>query len=71
MQNQYFSIQVNGEPFYCSEQMSIEEILIYLNISIELNLVEYNQEIIPNDQLSDIFVKKNDKLEIITIVGGG
>nr|YP_009313594.1 Thiamin biosynthesis protein S [Galaxaura rugosa]SCW21848.1 Thiamin biosynthesis protein S [Galaxaura rugosa] len=71
MQSQYFSIQINGEPFYCSSQMSIEAILNYLNISKELNLIEYNREIISNDQLSHVFVQENDKLEIITIVGGG
>nr|YP_009315027.1 Thiamin biosynthesis protein S [Scinaia undulata]SCW23482.1 Thiamin biosynthesis protein S [Scinaia undulata] len=71
MTDQYLVIQINGKPFCCESSMSIEELLSYLNISIELNLIEYNREILSSSQLHHTFIKSNDQLEIITVVGGG
>lgn len=71
MRNQYFTIQINGEPFHCINKMSLDNVLSYLEIDISFSLVEYNNEIIPDYKLQQIFVENNDKVEIITIVGGG
>nr|YP_010988220.1 thiamine biosynthesis protein [Rhodochorton tenue]WOK79416.1 thiamine biosynthesis protein [Rhodochorton tenue] len=71
MRNQYFTIQINGEPFHCINKMSLQNILSYLDIDASFSLIEYNNEIIQDDQLHHIFLQNNDKLEIITIVGGG
>lgn len=71
MRNQYFTIQINGEPFHCVNTMSLDNILSYLEIDLSFSLVEYNNEIIPDYKLQQIFVENNDKVEIITIVGGG
>jgi len=71
MLNQYFTIQINGEPFHCINNMSLHNVLSYLNVDLSFSLIEYNNEIIQDNQLSQIFVQNNDKLEIITIVGGG
>nr|YP_009313182.1 Thiamin biosynthesis protein S [Dermonema virens]SCW21436.1 Thiamin biosynthesis protein S [Dermonema virens] len=66
-----FNIQINGEAFYCVQSMSISSLLLYLNIDAYANLVEYNNEILDIDQLDNIFVKKDDQIEIVTLVGGG
>lgn len=71
MKDQYLVIQINGKPFYCENNMSVEDLLSYLSISTELNLIEYNREILSSSQLCKTFVKTNDQLEIITVVGGG
>nr|YP_009314616.1 Thiamin biosynthesis protein S [Liagoropsis maxima]SCW22870.1 Thiamin biosynthesis protein S [Liagoropsis maxima] len=71
MSEKYCSIQINGEPFHCYKQMSIQALLTYLNIDIEINLIEYNNEILYQHQLKSIMLKEEDKLEIITVVGGG
>lgn len=69
--DQNFTIQINGEPFHCQDTMSVQKILLYLNIDTRFSLIEYNNEIIYDDQIGSIFLSQNDKLEIITIVGGG
>lgn len=67
----YLTIFINGEPFNCESSMSLKSILIYLNFDINFILVEYNKEILNKFELESVFLKNNDCLEIITIVGGG
>nr|ARW68389.1 thiamin biosynthesis protein S [Chondria sp. (in: red algae)] len=70
MQN-YLTILINGEPFHCNSNMSLTNILLYLDIHIDNIVVEYNQQIISKNNFNTLFLKHNDSLEIITIVGGG
>nr|YP_009390040.1 thiamine biosynthesis protein S [Sheathia arcuata]ART65406.1 thiamine biosynthesis protein S [Sheathia arcuata] len=71
MKNNYITIQINGEPFNCPNNMSIYDLICYFDINSKLVLVEYNKDMIYDNQFIDILLKQNDKLEIITIVGGG
>nr|WCH56412.1 Thiamine biosynthesis protein [Hypnea sp.] len=67
----YNTIFVNGEAFNCFIQMSLYDLLTYMNFDVNTVIVEYNQEIISCDNFNNIFFKNKDRLEIITIVGGG
>nr|YP_009243972.1 thiamine biosynthesis protein S [Sporolithon durum]AMK96214.1 thiamine biosynthesis protein S [Sporolithon durum] len=67
----YVTIQLNGEPFNCLSLMSLKDMLQYLGIELDLVAIEYNCEIINHDGLSNIFLKTGDKVEILTVVGGG
>ena len=69
--NSSISIQINNEPFLCDINMSIEALLLYLDFNISLIAIEYNKTIIPRNLLKKIYLKEGDKLEIVTIVGGG
>nr|QHO64085.1 thiamine biosynthesis protein [Lympha mucosa] len=71
MNNNYITIQINGEPFNCSYNMSLQDLMYYFNFNAKLILVEYNKDIIYENQFNHILLKPHDKLEIITIVGGG
>ena len=71
MKNNYITIQINGEPFNCPNNMSIYDLICYFDINSKLVLVEYNEDMIYDNQFTDILLKPNDNLEIITIVGGG
>lgn len=66
-----FNIQINGEPFHCINSVSIETMIAYLGIDTQFSLIEYNSEIVHEDQWTQIMLQPRDKLEIITIVGGG
>nr|YP_009739047.1 thiamine biosynthesis protein S [Palmaria decipiens]QIC19486.1 thiamine biosynthesis protein S [Palmaria decipiens]BBI37187.1 thiamine biosynthesis protein S [Palmaria palmata] len=66
-----FTIQINGEPFHCTSSMSIKDILTYLDIDTTFSLIEYNSDLLHDDQIENILLNQNDKLEILTIVGGG
>ena len=70
MQN-YLTIFINGEPFNCDSGMSLHDILIYLRININLVIIEYNYSILKKQDFSNLYVKDNDTIEVISIVGGG
>ncbi|EAK9868606.1 sulfur carrier protein ThiS [Campylobacter lari] len=40
-------------------------------LKIEFIALELNGEIIPRDQFENLILKENDKVEIVTFVGGG
>nr|YP_010904361.1 Thiamine biosynthesis protein [Catenella fusiformis]WCH57612.1 Thiamine biosynthesis protein [Catenella fusiformis] len=67
----YNTVTVNGEAFNCFNSMSLYDLILYLNFDLNTIIVEYNQEIIPNHKFDNLILKHQDKLEIITIVGGG
>nr|YP_010865186.1 thiamine biosynthesis protein S [Campylaephora boydenii]WGT74169.1 thiamine biosynthesis protein S [Campylaephora boydenii] len=71
MNNVYFKVLINGEPFNCESSMSIQDVLVYLNIDVYKVIVEYNTRVINYLQFEQILVQEGDTLEIITIVGGG
>nr|YP_010338674.1 thiamine biosynthesis protein S [Glaucosphaera vacuolata]UNJ18624.1 thiamine biosynthesis protein S [Glaucosphaera vacuolata] len=67
----HITVEINGEPFVCENSYSLYELLDYLDFKLDLIIVEYNMEIIQHYELKNIFIKNNDKIEIMTIVGGG
>ena len=67
----YNTIFVNGEAFNCSSTMSIYDLLIYLGFDINSIVVEHNSKLINTSKLPTIILLNRDKLEIVTIVGGG
>lgn len=71
MKNQYITVFVNGEPFNCINHIPLQDIILCLNIDLRLVLLEYNNEILPDIQIANVLMSQNDKLEILTIVGGG
>nr|WOA02407.1 thiamine biosynthesis protein S [Gloiopeltis furcata] len=71
MNNPYIAIFVNGEVFNCYKAMSLSNLIEYFDFNINNIVVEYNEEIITNDKFSDIVFNNQDKVEIVTIVGGG
>ena len=71
MKNNYITIQINGEPFNCPNNMSIYDLICYFDINSKLVLVEYIEDMIYDNQFIDILLEPTDILEIITIVGGG
>nr|YP_009051024.1 thiamine-biosynthesis [Galdieria sulphuraria]AIG92470.1 thiamine-biosynthesis [Galdieria sulphuraria] len=64
-------IYINGKNYYCSPYMTISELIKYLNFDINLIVVEYNMEIISKNLWSVTNLREGDKLEILTLVGGG
>lgn len=47
------------------------DLIAYLNINLSSIIVEYNNEIIQNVLLSKTVLRHGDKVEILTMVGGG
>ena len=63
----------NGEKYYTHSKVTLYELLKYFNYPIfnSTFIIEYNKLIYPESEWNKIIIKSNDKIEIITIVGGG
>ncbi|MDJ0569371.1 MAG: sulfur carrier protein ThiS [Pleurocapsa sp. MO_192.B19] len=65
------NIQVNGESQTCPSLISLPELLTKLELNPRLIAVEYNGEILHRQYWTDTKMQSGDRLEIVTIVGGG
>lgn len=64
-------LQVNGETHTCFPQTTLPQLLIQMGLNPRLLAVEYNGEILHRQFWDQTEIKANDRLEIVTIVGGG
>jgi sulfur carrier protein len=65
------TLQVNGDAHQCLSQCSLPDLLISLGMNPRLVAVEYNGEILHRQFWDDTVIQEGDRLEIVTIVGGG
>jgi len=66
------SFWFNGEKYLSSNhKLSIYDLINYFNYNPSLLVVEYNKFIVVKKNWKKIVIKDNDKIEILTIVGGG
>jgi sulfur carrier protein len=63
------TLVVNGETRSCSSQTPLPELLQELGFNPRL--VEYNGEILHRQFWLETIVQQGDRLEVVTIVGGG
>jgi thiamine biosynthesis protein ThiS len=63
----------NGQEYDLQtfKMFNIYDLLEFLNFKQNIVVLEYNGKILPTKMWSQIFLKNQDKFEIITIVGGG
>ena len=66
-------IKVNGEErlIESNKSMSLNETIRLLGYTSNTVVVEVNQLIINSEEWDDKYIKNGDKLEIVSIVGGG
>jgi sulfur carrier protein len=62
---------INGQKYYSKQELSILELIKYFNYNTSLLVLEYNNFIYNKEKWTNTFIKDKDKIEIITIVGGG
>ena len=66
-------IRINGEEriIQCNKIISLNETMELLGYSSNTVIVELNNLIINSEEWKNKFIKDGDKLEIVSIVGGG
>lgn len=64
-------VQMNGEPQTCAPQTVLLEFLGQMGVNPRLIAVEYNGEILHRQLWETTVLQAGDRLEIVTIVGGG
>lgn len=65
------AIQVNGESHTCPEKIALPQLLTQLELNPRLIAIEYNGEILHRQYWTNTQIQSGDRLEIVTIVGGG
>ena len=71
MLTDYILIQLNGQPFNCAPLLSLKDLIIYLGFDLSSVVLEYNGEIIRGVKLETLMIVSGDKIEVVSIVGGG
>nr|YP_009495874.1 thiamine biosynthesis protein S [Plagiogramma staurophorum]AWT38313.1 thiamine biosynthesis protein S [Plagiogramma staurophorum] len=62
---------VNGQEYYTHEKISLFDLINYFNYKDSLLVLEYNNLVCNKENWNNIFIVTNDKIEVVTIVGGG
>jgi sulfur carrier protein len=65
------TLNVNGEPQTCSPNMLLPDLLQKMGLNPRLLAIEYNGEILHRQFWETTQMQEGDRLEIVTIVGGG
>ena len=64
-------ITVNGEPRQTSSEQTLGDLLAQLKLQPKYVAVELNERLVPRGQFGSICVQSGDRVEIVTLVGGG
>lgn len=62
---------LNGETYKINKDISLYDLLMYFNYNDSLLVLEYNNLICEKNKWKIVFIKDFDKIEIVSIVGGG
>jgi sulfur carrier protein len=69
--SQQITLQLNGEPRSCAPQTLLPDFLQQLGMNPRLIAIEYNGEILHRQFWEQTQIQEGDRLEVVTIVGGG
>jgi thiamine biosynthesis protein ThiS len=62
---------LNGEEYRTINVITLLDLIYYFNYNSSLLVLEYNNFICNKENWDKIYIADKDKIEIITIVGGG
>lgn len=69
--NNCIHIFINGQLYLISKKIELNSLMEYFNYKATLFILEYNNLIYDQIKWNKIILQNNDKIELITIVGGG
>ncbi len=69
--SQFIAVQVNGNLHQCPTGQMLPDLLTQLNLNPRLIAIEYNGDILHRQFWDGQAVVEGDRLEVVTIVGGG
>lgn len=62
---------MNGQLYSIRRNITIFEMIHYFNYNDSLLVLEYNNLICNKNEWKEILIQDQDKIEIVSIVGGG
>ena len=64
-------IKINGKLRLIDDKTKLSVLIKNLKIPLKKVAIEMNNKIIDKKKLNKIYLKKNDKIEIVHFIGGG
>lgn len=64
-------IEFNGEPHDTADGATIAQLLAELQLPAMRVAVEVNYELVPRQRHAEYVLRPGDRLEVVTLVGGG
>ena len=64
-------VSVNGEPRRVAEGVTVAQLLDELGLTAKYVAVEVNLQLVPRGKHAEHRLCEGDRLEIVTLVGGG
>ena len=64
-------VHVNGKPMTLPEEATVRDLLASLDLLEIRAAVEVNKELVVKTEWETAKLKENDRVEIVTFVGGG
>ncbi len=65
------NIYVNGQPREIPAEFTVADLLAQMELQPRLVAVEVNLDVVPRAQHGQHILQDGDRLEIVTLVGGG
>ena len=62
---------LNGQKYSTEYDLTLFELIEYFNYNRSLLVLEYNNLICDKKNWNNVLIQNNDKIEVVTIVGGG
>jgi sulfur carrier protein len=69
--NPRLAISVNGQPRDVATTTTVDALLRQLEIPLRGVAVEVNGQIVPRAKHAELLLARGDRLEIVSLVGGG
>ena len=64
-------IKINGKLNIIDDKTKLSVLIKNLKVPLRKVAIELNEEIMDKKKLNKIYLKKNDKIEIVHFIGGG
>ena len=71
MKKNKIQIYINGKKKNIDIDSNLIDILAEYSLKNKLVAIEINQEVIPKSSYKTITINKNDRIEILELIGGG
>jgi sulfur carrier protein len=65
------TVTINGEPRRVADELNLSQLVAELGLQKSPIAVELNRSVVPRHRHGDTRLAEGDRIEIVTLVGGG
>ncbi len=64
-------VTVNGKDMEIEDGMSISDFVVLCQVRPDVAIIELNEKVVSRVAWAETMLSENDKVELVTLVGGG